>query len=153
MKKILVVLLSLFLLSAIGCETTTQDVAKTEAPKVEAVEGPFAGDFDLTGTWALNEATIAPQCGGNKKGARTVEITQTGDEVSVVDKSDADWGWKSKAYKNYILMPEKKIAGNVKLYTYKLVVSPDGNIVTGKVPWDYDNGVCDGYTNVIYTRK
>ena len=152
MKKILVVLLSLFLLSAIGCETTTQDVAKTEAPKVEAVEEPFAGDFDLSGTWTFVEAITAPQCGGNKKSTSTVEITQTGDEVSAVDKSKENWRWKGKASKNFVSVAEKT-SGKVTVEAYKLMVSPDGNTVTAKIDWVYDRGVCDGVSNVTYTRK
>jgi hypothetical protein len=49
--------------------------------------------------------------------------------------------------------PAKKRSGKVTISAYKLVVTGDANTVTGKINWDYDNGVCDGISKVTYERK
>jgi hypothetical protein len=150
MKKILVLILSLFLLTTVNCVTTKQDVAETEDPAKEAAE-VVAENFDLSGTWMLTEATKAPTCGGNKTVKSTVEITQAGDSATLVNK-DQDYEWTGNIDKNMVLNPGSK-SGKVEVYPYKLKVHGDANTLTGKVNWDWDNGTCDGYTDVTYKRK
>ena len=154
MKKLLVLILSLFLLTTVNCVTTKQDVAETAEPAKEAEEAVETGpvDYDLSGTWMYTEKITAPDCGGNKTNESTVEITQKGNSVKAVNKDIKGWKWAGKASNNTISIPTK-VSGKVKISGYKLMVSGDANTLTSKIDWDYDNGTCDGISNVTYKRK
>ena len=153
MKRILALILSLFLLSVTGCATTSQEAPPAEEPAKQAEEAAEAVlvDFDLTGTWALNEDTKAPNCGGDKKVKSTVEITQKNNSATFLNK-DQDYTWTGKIDKNMVLNSGSR-SGKLSVSPYKLKVSADANTLTAKVMWDWDNNTCDGYTNVTYTRK
>ncbi len=153
MKKIVVLILSLFILSTLGCATTNQEAAKAEEPAKQAEEAAEAvpADFNLSGAWALTEDTKAPTCGGDKKVESTVEITQNGSSATFVNK-DLDWTWTGKIDKNMVLNPGSK-SGKLGISPYKLKVSADANTLTGKVNWDWNNGDCDGVTYSTYKRK
>ena len=150
MKRILALILSLFLLSVIGCATTNQEAPKAEEPAKQAEEAAPV-DFDLTGTWALVEDTKAPTCGGNKKVKSTVEITQKDGMATLVNK-DQDWTFTGKIVNGAVINPGSK-SGKLGISPYKLKVSADANTLTAKVNWDWNNGDCDGVTYSTYTRK
>lgn len=153
MKKILASILSLFLLSVIGCATTSQEAPKAEEPAKQAEETAEAApvDFDLTGTWALTEDTKAPTCGGNKKVESTVEITQKDGSATFVNK-DLDWEFTGKIVNGAVLNTGAK-SGKLSISPYKIKVSSDANTLTAKVNWDWGNGECDGVTYSSYKRK
>ena len=76
MKKILVLILSLFLLTTVSCVTTEQNVAETEEPAKEAEEAADTGpvDYDLSGTWTMTEVTKG--C-GTKKTTQSTKVGHT----------------------------------------------------------------------------
>jgi len=153
MKNTMAVIFSLFLLFSLSCTTTKQEVSKTEEPAKTAEEAaaPAVVNFDLSGDWEFIEDIKAPNCGGDKINTYAVEITQEGDSVTV-ENIDAGYEWTAKIVGNTIPVAKSQ-SGKVTIYSYKLTVSADANTLTGKVPWDWDNGTCDGYTNATYKRK
>jgi len=151
MKKILVLILSLFLLTTVNCVTTKQDVAETEAPAKEAVEAAETGpvDYDLSGTWTLTEVTKG--CGTKKTETSTVEITQKGNSVAFNNK-DKGYIYNSNASGNIIPIAGAALGGNVTTYDYKLKVSADANTLTTELEWDWKKE-CYGTTKQTYKKK
>ena len=151
MKKILVLILSLFLLTTVNCVTTEQNVAETEEPAKEAVEAADTGpvDYDLTGTWTMTEVTRG--CGTKKTNEATIEINQEGNSVAFKNL-DKDWTYNSNASGRALPIAGAAIGGNVTTYDYVLKVSADANTLTGTVEWDWKRE-CFGTTKATYKRK
>ncbi|MBW2177292.1 MAG: hypothetical protein JRH03_10150 [Deltaproteobacteria bacterium] len=148
MKKVLALIISFFLLSVLGCATTGQDASQTaESAPEEAAAAP--GDFDLSGTWAMSEAIKG--CGKNETDTSTVEITQDGGTVSVVNKAKEDWKWVGNVSGYTISVPAKP-TNVVSIDKYKLMVSEDANTFTGKIKWDWKKE-CFGTSTVTYQRQ
>jgi len=150
MKKILVLILSLFLLTTVNCVTTKQDVAETEEPAKEAEEVVETGpvDYDLSGTWMLTELTKG--CGTKKTEKSTVEITQKGNSITF-NNIDSGLTWTSKASGNIIAIPGAKL-GDVTIDDYDLKVGADANTLTSVLDWGW-KGECWGTTKQTYKKK
>jgi hypothetical protein len=136
MKKIILLICFLFLFSTLNCATTKEPLKLA------------TGDFDLTGTWELAEATSG--CGTNKKETSTVMITQQGDDVTAVNK-DKDWEWTQKVSNGIITIPKSQM-DKVALSEYQLMVLEGADALSGTVRWNWDNQ-CDGKTKLSYTRQ
>ena len=144
MKKALILIFSLFILSSLNC-TTKQDVSKDKA-------------FDLSGTWILTEDMRG--CGGTTN-TSIVEIIQKGDTVTIVNSENNKM--LGKIYSDAILIAgitrltsEGGIAKQIENRDHTLKISEDANILTGKVEFTLKSAVsgnCDGITNLIYKRK
>jgi hypothetical protein len=144
MKKALILVFSLFILSSLNC-TTKQEVSKAKA-------------LDLSGTWILTEDMRG--CGGTTT-TSTVEIIQKGDTVTIVDsENNKELG---RLYSDAILIAgittlssEAGVAKHIEIRDHTLKISEDANILTGKVKFTLKSatsGNCDGITNLIYKRK
>jgi len=144
MKKALILVFSLFILSSLNC-TTKQEVSKAKA-------------LDLSGTWILTEDMRG--CGGTTT-TSTVEIIQKGDTVTIVDsENNKELG---RLYSDAILIAgittlssEAGVAKHIEIRDHTLKISEDANILTGKVKFTLksaNSGNCDGITNLIYKRK
>ena len=147
MKKFLVLVFSLFLLSALSCTTTNQEVSKTAAPAPEATD-TVAGDFDLSGTWMVT--AVIDGCDINRTEKWTVEIAQKGDSITAKNKTTG-FKWKGKISNNIISVSEM-YSSTINRESFKLKVSGDANTLTGEIKWDW-NGECFGTTNVTYQRN
>ena len=144
MKKTLILIFSLFILSSLNC-TTKQDVSKDKA-------------FDLSGTWILTEDMRG--CGGTTN-TSIVEIIQKGDTVTIVNSENNKM--LGKIYSDAILIAgitrltsEGGVAKQIENRDHTLKISEDANILTGKVEFTLKSatsGNCDGITNLIYKRK
>jgi predicted NodU family carbamoyl transferase len=142
MKKALILIFSLFLLSSLNCTTTKKE---TKA-------------FDLSGTWILTEDMKG--CGGQKN-TSTVEIIQKGDTVTIVNKEDKKT--LGKIYSDTVVIAGIKTLsseGGVPITTethdHHLKISEDANTLTGKVKFTLESasrGNCDGITILEYKRK
>ncbi|MEJ2222564.1 MAG: hypothetical protein P8X80_17385 [Desulfobacterales bacterium] len=154
MKKALILIFSLFLLSSLNC-TTTKKEAKT---------------FDLSGTWILTEDKQG--CGGQKS-TSTVEIIQKGDTVTIINSEDKKT--LGKVYSDTIVIAGIKTLsseGGMPITTethdhhlkisedathdHHLKISEDANALTGKVKFTLESasrGNCDGITILDYKRK
>lgn len=150
MKKFLVLVFSLFLLSALSCTTTNQEVSKTAAPAPEAAEATdtVAGDFDLSGTWMAT--AVIDGCDVNRTEKWTVELVQKGDSITAKN-IDKGLKWKGKISNNIISVSEM-YSSTINRESFKLKVSGDANTLTGEIKWDW-NGECFGTTNVTYQRN
>ena len=145
MKKTLILIFSLFLLSSLNCTTTKQEVSKTKT-------------FDLSGTWTLTEDKRG--CGGAAT-TSTVEIIQKGDTVTIVNSEDNKT--LGKIYSDTILIAgiktlssEGGVPSEIEIQDHTLKISEDANILTGKVKWvlkSGSSGNCDGITIIAYKRK
>ena len=144
MKKALILIFSLFILSSVNCAT------KQEVSKVKA--------FDLSGTWILTEDMRG--CGGTTD-TSTVEIIQKGDSVTIVDSENKKI--LGKIYSDAILIAgitrlssEGGVAKHMETRDHTLKISEDANILTGKVEFTLKSatsGNCDGITVLVYKRK
>jgi hypothetical protein len=144
MKKALILILSLFILSSLNC-TITQEVSKTTP-------------LDLSGTWLLTEDMRG--CGGSTS-TSTVEIIQEGDTVTIVDSENKKM--LGKIYSDAILIAgitrlssQGGVAKHIETKDHTLKISQDTNILTGKVEFTLKSatsGNCDGITNLVYKRK
>lgn len=144
MKKALILVFSLFILSSLNC-TTKQEVSKAKA-------------LDLSGTWILTEDMRG--CGGTTT-TSTVEIIQKGDTVTIVDNENNKM--LGRIYSDAILIAgittlssEAGVAKHTEIRDHTLKISEDVNILTGKVKFTLKSatsGNCDGITNLIYKRK
>ena len=145
MKKTLILIFSLFLLSSLNCTTTKQEVSKTKT-------------FDLSGTWILTEDKRG--CGGQTS-TSTVEIIQKGDTVTIVNSKDNKT--LGKIYSATILIAgiktlssEGGVPISTETYDHNLKISEDANTLTGKVKFTLESasrGNCDGITILDYKRK
>ena len=163
MKKALIFILSLFLLSSLNCATTEQEVSKVEEPAPKTEKAKVTVDFDLTDTWEQTEEIDAPKnCGGNRTKTWTVEITQKDDSISLITKERNIGIRLGKIYNNIIKIPgtrfvnQEKAGGLISADDYELKISEDANTLTVKVRWDYTaiNGSnCDGVSHNTYKRK
>ena len=144
MKKALILILSLFILSSLNC-TTTQEVSKAKA-------------LDLSGTWLLTEDMRG--CGGTTS-TSIVEIIQKGDTVTIVNSQNNKI--LGKIYSDAILIAgitrlssEGGVAKQIETRDHTLKISEDANVLTGKVEFTLksaSSGNCDGITNLVYKRK
>lgn len=144
MKKALILVFSLFILSSLNC-TTKQEVSKAKA-------------LDLSGTWILTEDIRG--CGGTTT-TSTVEIIQKGDTVTIVDSENNKM--LGRIYSDAILIAgittlssEAGVAKHTEIRDHTLKISEDVNILTGKVKFTLKSatsGNCDGITTLIYKRK
>ena len=144
MKKALILVFSLFILSSLNC-TTKQEVSKAKA-------------LDLSGTWILTEDIRG--CGGTTT-TSTVEIIQKGDTVTIVDSENNKM--LGRIYSDAILIAgittlssEAGVAKHTEIRDHTLKISEDVNTLTGKVKFTLKSatsGNCDGITNLIYKRK
>ena len=142
MKKTLILVFSLFLLSSLNCTTTKQET-KT---------------FDLSGTWILTEDKKG--CGGQKS-TSTVEIIQKGDTVTIVHSKDNKT--IGKIYSDTIriagfrtLSSEGKVPISTETHDHSLKIGEDANTLKGKVKFTLQgasSGNCDGVTILDYKRK
>jgi hypothetical protein len=142
MKKTLILIFSLFLLSSLNCTTTKKE------SKI----------FDLSGTWILTEDKRG--CGGTTS-TSTVEIIQKGDTVTIVNSEDNKT--LGKIYSDAILIAgtrtlssEGGVPIDIEIHDHNLKISEDANILTGKVGWELKStsrGNCDGITILSYKRK
>jgi len=142
MKKTLILIFSLFLLSSLNCTTTKQET-KT---------------FDLSGTWILTEDKKG--CGGTTS-TSTVEIIQKGDTVTIVNSEDNKT--LGKIYSDTIviagittLSSVGGVPGQIETRDHNLKISEDANTLTGKVKFTLEgtsSGNCDGITIIDYKRK
>jgi hypothetical protein len=142
MKKALILIFSLFLLSSLNC-TTTKKEAKT---------------FDLSGTWILTEDKQG--CGGQKS-TSTVEIIQKGDTVTIINSEDKKT--LGKVYSDTIVIAGIKTLSSegglpitTETHDHHLKISEDANALTGKVKFTLESasrGNCDGITILDYKRK
>jgi hypothetical protein len=141
MKKLSVLIISLFLLSLSGCTSTTQDAASPSKQK----EAPFG----LTGSWVYSGVVEADTaCGGNKTENWTVEISQTGSTVKLKQKFGMLTGKRSG---NTISFPEF-ISGKLTIKAAKYQISADENTLTAKdMNWTW--GTCGGVSNSTFKRK
>jgi len=145
MKKTLILIFSLFLLSSLNCTTTKQEVSKTKT-------------FDLSGTWILTEDKKG--CGGQTS-TSNVEIIQEGDMVTIVSSEDNKT--LGKIYSDTIVIAGIKTLsseGGIPISTetqdHSLKISEDANTLTGKVKFTSESasrGNCDGITVLAYKRK
>ena len=145
MKKTLILIFSLFLLSSLNCTTTKQEVSKTKT-------------FDLSGTWILTEDMKG--CGGGRS-TSTVEIIQKGDMLTIVNSEDNKM--LGKRYSDSILIAgiktlssEGGIPISTETHDHSLKISEDANTLTGKVKFTLQSastGNCDGITILAYKRK
>jgi predicted NodU family carbamoyl transferase len=145
MKKTLILIFLLFLLSSLNCATTKQEVSKTKT-------------FDLSGTWILTEDMKG--CGG-KTNTSTVEIIQKGDIVTIVNSEDNKT--LGKIYSDTIviagiktLSSEGGVPISTEAHDHHLKISADANTLTGKVKFTLESasrGNCDGITILDYKRK
>ena len=136
MKKTLILIFSLFLLSSLNCATTN----------------------GLSGTWILTEDMRG--CGGTTS-TSTVEIIQKGDMVTIVISEDNKM--LGKIYSDSILIAgiktlssEGGVPSEIEIQDHTLKISEDANILTGKVKWvlkSGSSGNCDGITIIAYKRK
>ena len=143
MKKTLILIFSLFLLSSLNC--TKREVSKTKT-------------FDLSGTWILTENKSG--CGGQTS-TSTVEIIQKGDTVTIVNSEDNKL--LGKVYSDSILIAgiktlssEGGIPISTETHDHSLKISEDANTLTGKVKFTLESasrGNCDGITILAYKRK
>ena len=143
MKKTLILIFSLFLLSSLNC--TKQEVSKTKT-------------FDLSGTWILTENKSG--CGGQTS-TSTVEIIQKGDTVTIVNSEDNKM--LGKRYSDTILIAGIKTLSSeggmpisTETHDHSLKISEDANTLTGKVKFTLQSastGNCDGITILAYKRK
>jgi predicted NodU family carbamoyl transferase len=142
MKKTLILIFSLFLLSFLNC-TTTKKETKT---------------FDLSGTWILTEDKKG--CGGQKS-TSTVEIIQKGDMVTIAISEDNKM--LGKLYSDTIVIAGIKTLSSeggmpisTETHDHHLKISEDANTLTGKVKFTLEGasmGNCDGITVLAYKRK
>jgi hypothetical protein len=142
MKKALIFIFSLFLLSSLNC-TTTKKETKT---------------FDLSGTWILTEDKQG--CGGQKS-TSTVEIIQKSDTVTIVNSEDKKM--LGKIYSDTIviggfitLSSEGGVPISTETHDHHLKIGEDANTLTGKVKFTLESassGNCDGITILHYKRK
>ena len=142
MKKTLILVFPLFLLSSLNCTTTKQET-KT---------------FDLSGTWILTEDKKG--CGGQKS-TSTVEIIQKGDTVTIVHSKDNKT--IGKIYSDTIriagfrtLSSEGKVPISTETHDHSLKIGEDANTLKGKVKFTLQgasSGNCDGVTILDYKRK
>ena len=145
MKKTLILIFSLFLLSSLNCTTTKQEVSKTKT-------------FDLSGTWILTEDKKG--CGDRRR-TSIVEIIQKGDMVTIVNSEDNKL--LGKIYSDSILIAGIKTLsseGGIPISTetrsHNLNIGEDANTLTGKVKFTLESasrGNCDGITILDYKRK
>lgn len=144
MKKALILIFSLFILSSVNC-ATKQEVSK-------------AKPLDLSGIWILTEDMRG--CGGTTT-TSTVEIIQKGEAVTIVDSENNKM--LGKIYSDAILIAgittlssEGGVARQFETRDHTLKISEDTNILTGKVKFvlkSASSGNCDGITNLVYKRK
>ena len=142
MKKALILVFSLFLLSSLNC-TTTKKEAKT---------------LDLSGNWILTEDKQG--CGGQKS-TSTVEIIQKGDTVTIINSEDKKT--LGKVYSDTIVIAGIKTLSSeggmpisTETHDHSLKISEDANTLTGKVKFTLESasrGNCDGITILEYKRK
>ena len=136
MKKTLILIFSLFLLSSLNCATTN----------------------GLSGTWILTEDKGG--CGGHTS-TSTVEIIQKGDMVKIVISEDNKM--LGKIYSDSILIAGIKTLSSeggmpisTETHDHSLKISEDANTLTGKVKFTSESasrGNCDGITILDYKRK
>jgi hypothetical protein len=159
MKKALILMCSFSLLFSLNCATTEQEVSKTEEPtqEVEETKEMVTGDFDLTGTWKVT--AIHRGCNDNKTIKSTLEITQKGNSVTIVDNK-TDWRIIGTINNDIIFFPAfKEVAksgrGTNEFQDAKFKIAGDANSFAGKVKWTYHGTefVCDGTSNITYKRK
>ena len=117
MKKTLILIFSLFLLSSLNC--TKQEVSKTKT-------------FDLSGTWILTENKSG--CGGQTS-TSTVEIIQKGDMVTIVISEDNKM--LGKLYSDTIVIAGIKTLSSeggmpisTETHDHHLKISEDANTLT-----------------------
>ena len=144
MKKALILICSVFILSSVNC-ATKQEVSK-------------AKPLDLSGTWILTEDMRG--CGGTTT-TSTVEIIQKGDTVTIVDSKNNKM--LGRIYSDAILIAgitrlssESGVPKHIENRDHTLKISEGANILTGKVEFTLKSatsGNCDGITNLIYKRK
>ena len=142
MKKTLILIFSLFLLSSLNC-TTTKKETKT---------------FDLSGTWIMTEDKKG--CGGQKS-TSTVEIIQKSDMVTIVISEDNKM--LGKLYSDTIVIAGIKTLSSeggmpisTETHDHHLKISEDANTLKGKVKFTLESasrGNCDGITVLDYKRK
>ena len=144
MKKTLILIFSLFLLSSLSC-ATKQEVSKAKT-------------FDLSGNWILTEDKQG--CGGTTS-TSTVEIIQKGDTVTIIhSKNNKAMG---RLYSDTIviagfktLSSEGGMPVSTETHDHSLKISEDANTLTGKVKFTLESasrGNCDGITILEYKRK
>jgi len=163
MKKALIFIFSLFLISSLNCAPTKQEATKTEEPTQEVMKTDKAVNvpFDLTGTWI--ETSYSSGCGdNNKKELFTDKITQQGNTIHllVVENNHQYIG---KIYKNSISFKgirftstESENPGNLIVHDFTLMIGQDANTLTGKIRWTWRGargGICDGISNLSLRRK
>jgi uncharacterized lipoprotein NlpE involved in copper resistance len=144
MKKALILICLLFILSNLGC-ATKQEVSKAKT-------------FDLSGNWILTEDKQG--CGGTTS-TSTVEIIQKGDTVTIVHSKDNKT--IGKIYSDTVviagfktLSSEGGVPISTETHDHTLKISEDAYTLTGKVKFTLDSassGNCDGITILDYKRK
>ena len=144
MKKALILIFSIFILSTLNC-TTKQEVSKAKT-------------FDLSGNWILTEDMRG--CGGTTN-TSMVEIIQKGDTVTIVDSENKKI--LGKIYSDAILIAgtttlssEGGVPKHIEIRDHTLKISEDANMLTGKVEFTLKSttsGNCDGITKLVYERK
>lgn len=144
MKKALILMFSLFILSSLSC-ATKQEVSKAKT-------------FDLSGNWMLTEDMRG--CGGTTT-TSAVEIFQKGDMVTIIDSENNKM--LGRVYSDSILIAgtetvssEAGVAKHMEIRDHTLKISEDANSLTGKVKFTLksaQSGNCDGITILVYKRK
>ena len=144
MKKTLILIFSLFLLSSLSC-ATKQEVSKAKT-------------FDLSGNWIFTEDKQG--CGGTTS-TTTVEIIHKGDMVTIVDSEDNKT--LGKIYSDTIviagfktLSSDSGVPISTETHDHHLKISEDVNTLKGKANFTLESasrGNCDGITILDYKRK
>jgi hypothetical protein len=141
MKKALILVFSIFLLSSLNCATTKK--------------------LDLTGTWLSTEEIVG--CGTGRTENYTGELAQKGDTVTYVD-SKRDMTLIGKIYNDIIMIDRYQrttygnsgVNGTVEVHAYKVKISEDGETLTSEISWSWkgtQGNKCNGITYLTSKRK
>jgi hypothetical protein len=105
----------------------------------------------------------ASGCGSGMTRTQTVELTQKGDTVTMVN-IDRNWTTIGKIYNDIISFARIQRTsygysgepGKVDIHATKIKISEDAETLTGEVNWSWtgDNGYnCNGISYLTYKRK
>jgi hypothetical protein len=141
MKKILFLLMALFLFVLWGKEASTS----------ESFKGDLTGTWTLIGEWSCLDG---PADGTNMD---VFKITQNGSSVSfhnttMNNKFSGSLAGNIISVKPYSVESRFNPGASVKVSAYDLKISQNGNTLTGKARWNNPAG-CKGETDLTFTRK
>lgn len=162
MKKALILVFSLFLLSSLNCATTEQELSKTEEPTKEAEKAKetVTGGYDLTGTWIMTEKQTG--CDRNETVINTIEITQEGNTIKYTNL-DTKNTFLGKTYNDTVIMDKISWTvssspgpATIRILDFTIKMGKDTNTLTGGSKWEWvstKGATCIGVDKAVWKRK